>query len=124
MLARAATSDAVTPSAAARRLPRGDAPAGGVARGRGREAGRANLEVQGITDSRVAGSSGSGNFFDASSSAGHGSSGGGGLPRVNVIGSGRLAALGLAAELEGSVYVYKDLPYDQYYDTICRWALL
>jgi hypothetical protein len=44
------------------------------------------------------------------------------LPRINVVGSGELAALGLSAGLQGAVHVYRDLPFDEYYDTICRWG--
>lgn len=53
-------------------------------------------------------------------SGGSSSGGGARLPRVNVIGSGSLAALALPKSLGGSVYVYKDLGYEDYYDTLCR----
>lgn len=42
------------------------------------------------------------------------------LPRINVVGSGKFEALGLPQELAGSVFVYKNLGYAEYFDTMCR----
>lgn len=42
------------------------------------------------------------------------------LPRINVLGSGRLSGLGVPQELRAQVFVYKDLGYTDYYDTVCR----
>lgn len=44
-------------------------------------------------------------------------------PVVNVLGAGNVSALALPRELAGSVRVYRGLGFQDFYDTICRWAL-
>ncbi len=42
------------------------------------------------------------------------------LPRINVLGSGRLSGLEVPEELRPQVFVYRGLGYADYYDTVCR----
>jgi hypothetical protein len=42
------------------------------------------------------------------------------LPRINVMGSGQVAQLAVPANLRPWVHLYRNLGYDDYYDTLCR----
>lgn len=42
------------------------------------------------------------------------------LPRINLLGSGQPSLLGLPQQLRPHVFLYRDLGYADYYDTLCR----
>jgi hypothetical protein len=44
------------------------------------------------------------------------------LPRINLLGSGQPSLLGLPQLLRPHVFLYKNLGYEKYYDTLCRCA--
>eukprot|EP00878_Enallax_costatus_P018852 GHUV01019871.1.p1 GENE.GHUV01019871.1~~GHUV01019871.1.p1 ORF type:complete len:248 (+),score=89.59 GHUV01019871.1:1370-2113(+) len=46
------------------------------------------------------------------------------LPRINVLGSGRLSGLAVPRELRPHVSVYRGMGYADYYDTLCRSVAL
>lgn len=86
----------------------------------------AGRDTRRLTRARPAAAAGGGSAGSGGDSGGGGGAGEAApsqpLPRINVIGSGDIAALKLPAALLGSVFVYKELGYDDYYGTMCRWA--
>ncbi|GBF98521.1 hypothetical protein Rsub_11512 [Raphidocelis subcapitata] len=75
-----------------------------------------------LWSSLLASLEGSANATAAAGSAEPGPAAARQLPLVNVVGSGELRDLSLPERLAGAVRVYRDLPYGEYFDTLCRSA--
>jgi hypothetical protein len=73
-----------------------------------------------LWSSLLASLEGSANATAAAGSAEPGPAAARQLPLVNVVGSGELRDLSLPERLAGAVRVYRDLPYGEYFDTLCR----